>query len=121
MEVVGDGGWEASAGDSCDAGRDGLAGTTVGGVACGSGSVLGGDRGGGLKRGRCRCGGGVAGGGGAVVPTGWRDGAAVVGPDLIKRVKRAAFGFRRFAHCRIRALLYAGKPNWALLASVTPR
>ncbi|MCY3806641.1 MAG: hypothetical protein OXG55_08645 [bacterium] len=56
-----------------------------------------------------------------MVPTGWRDGAAVVGPDLIKRVKRAAFGFRRFAHCRIRALLYAGKPNWALLASVTPR
>ena len=31
--------------------------------------------------------------------------------NLIKRVKRAAFGFRRFAHYRIRALLYAGKPN----------
>ena len=30
--------------------------------------------------------------------------------NLIKRVKRAAFGFRRFAHYRIRALLYAGKP-----------
>ena len=41
--------------------------------------------------------------------------------NLIKRVKRAAFGFRRFAHYRIRALLYAGKPNWALLATVTPR
>ena len=41
--------------------------------------------------------------------------------NLIKRVKRAAFGFRRFAHYRIRALLYAGKPNWTLLASVTPR
>ena len=41
--------------------------------------------------------------------------------NLIKRVKRAAFGFRRFAHYRIRALLYAGKPNWALLAGVTPR
>ena len=41
--------------------------------------------------------------------------------NLVKRVKRAAFGFRRFAHYRIRALLYAGKPNWALLATVTPR
>ena len=26
-----------------------------------------------------------------------------------------------FAHYRIRALLYAGEPNWALLATVTPR
>ena len=41
--------------------------------------------------------------------------------NLIKRVKRAAFGFRRFAHYRIRALLYAGKPNWNLLNSLTPR
>ena len=41
--------------------------------------------------------------------------------NLTGRVKRAAFGFRRFAHYRIRALLYAGKPNWALLATVTPR
>jgi transposase len=41
--------------------------------------------------------------------------------NLIKRVKRVAFGFRRFAHYRIRALLYAGKPNWALLATITPR
>ena len=32
--------------------------------------------------------------------------------NLIKRVKRVAFGFRRFAHYRIRALLYAGRPNW---------
>lgn len=38
-----------------------------------------------------------------------------------KRVKRAAFGFRRSAHYRIRALLYADKPNWTLLADVTPR
>ena len=29
--------------------------------------------------------------------------------NLIKRVKRTAFGFRRFANYRIRALLYAGK------------
>ena len=40
--------------------------------------------------------------------------------NLIKRVKRAALGFRNFANYRIRALLYAGKPNWDLLASVTP-
>jgi len=26
---------------------------------------------------------------------------------------------RRFAHCRIRVLLYAGKPHWDLLATVT--
>ncbi|MDE0289926.1 MAG: hypothetical protein OXM88_15315, partial [bacterium] len=37
----------------------------------------------------------------------------------MKRVKRAAFGFN-FANYRIRALLYAGKPNWDLLATVTP-
>jgi transposase len=41
--------------------------------------------------------------------------------NLIKRVKRVAFGFRRFTHYRIRALLYAGRPNWDLLATVTPR
>jgi transposase len=41
--------------------------------------------------------------------------------NLIKRVKRVAFGFRRFAHYRIRALLYTGKPDWDLLATVTPR
>jgi transposase len=40
---------------------------------------------------------------------------------LIKRVKRVAFGFRRFAHYRIRALLYAGRPSWDLLPTVTPR
>ena len=39
----------------------------------------------------------------------------------IKRVKRVAFGFRRFSHYRIRALLYGGKPNWDLLATITPR
>ena len=41
--------------------------------------------------------------------------------NLIKRVKRVAFGFRRFANYRIRALLYAGRPNWDLLHTVTPR
>ena len=41
--------------------------------------------------------------------------------NLIKRVKRAAFGFTSFRNYRIRALLYAGKPNWSLLATITPR
>jgi transposase len=41
--------------------------------------------------------------------------------NLIKRVKRAAFGMTRFRNFRIRVLLYAGKPNWALLPGVTPR
>jgi transposase len=41
--------------------------------------------------------------------------------NLIKRIKRIGFGFRRFAHYRIRVLLYAGKPHWDLLATVTPR
>jgi len=40
--------------------------------------------------------------------------------NLVKRVKRVAFGFRRFKHYRIRALLYAGKPNWTLLNGHTP-
>ena len=40
--------------------------------------------------------------------------------NLIKRVKRAAFGFRSFDNYRVRSLLYAGKPNWGLLATVAP-
>ena len=40
--------------------------------------------------------------------------------NLIKRVKRAAFGFTSFRNYRIRSLLYAGKPNWSLLATITP-
>ena len=40
--------------------------------------------------------------------------------NLVKRVKRVAFGFTRFRNYRIRALLYAGKPNWQLLATITP-
>jgi Transposase len=40
---------------------------------------------------------------------------------LTKRIKPVAFGFRQFKHFRIRALLYAGKPNWDLLATITPR
>ena len=41
--------------------------------------------------------------------------------NLIKRVKRVGFGLRRFDHYRIRVLLYAGRPNWDLLATITPR
>ncbi|MDP4013021.1 MAG: transposase, partial [Candidatus Nanopelagicales bacterium] len=40
--------------------------------------------------------------------------------NLIKRVKRAAFGFTSFRNYRIRSLLYAGKPNWDLLPTITP-
>ena len=41
--------------------------------------------------------------------------------NLVKRIKRVAFGLRRFRNHRIRVLLYAGRPNWDLLATVTPR
>ena len=41
--------------------------------------------------------------------------------NLIKRVKRSAFGFRSFRNYRVRSLLYAGKPDWSKLATVTPR
>ena len=41
--------------------------------------------------------------------------------NLLKRVKRAAFGFTNFAHYRIRVLLYTGGINWDLLPTATPR
>ena len=41
--------------------------------------------------------------------------------NLIKRIKRVAFGLRRFQNFRIRVLLYAGRPNWDLLATIKPR
>ena len=50
-----------------------------------------------------------------------RNGPTEAANNLIKRVKRAAFGFTSFQNYRIRALLYAGKPSWDLLASITPR
>jgi transposase len=55
----------------------------------------------------------------------WHRSRATNGPaeavnNLIKRVKRVAFGFRKFRHYRIRSLLYAGRPNWDLLAGITP-
>jgi transposase len=58
--------------------------------------------------------------------TAWHQALVSNGPteavnNLIKRIMRIGFGFRQFAHYRIRVLLYAGKPNWDLLATVTPR
>jgi len=35
--------------------------------------------------------------------------------NLIKRVKRVAFGISNWSNFRTRALLYAGRPNWSLL------
>lgn len=41
--------------------------------------------------------------------------------NLIKRIKRIGFGFRNFRNYRVRALLYAGKPNWRVLGSIIVR
>ena len=56
----------------------------------------------------------------------WHSSRASNGPiegvnNLIKRVKRVAFGFTKFEHYRIRSLLYAGNPDWTLLATITPK
>jgi transposase len=56
----------------------------------------------------------------------WHRSRATNGPaeainNLVKRVKRVAFGFRSFRNYRIRSLLYAGRPNWNLLDEVYPR
>ena len=40
--------------------------------------------------------------------------------NLIKRVKRVAFGFRSFRNFRMRVLLYVEKPDWSKLATVIP-
>jgi hypothetical protein len=40
--------------------------------------------------------------------------------NLIKRIKRVGFGFRRFAHYRLRVPLYAGRPNWQLINTIDP-
>lgn len=56
--------------------------------------------------------------------TNWHRTSATNGPteadNLIKRIKRVGFGFRPLAHYRIRVLLYARRPNWGLLATLTP-
>jgi transposase len=41
--------------------------------------------------------------------------------NLVKRVKRVAFGFTSFRNYRTRALLYAGRPDWSLLGTIVPR
>lgn len=41
--------------------------------------------------------------------------------NLVKRIKRVGFGFTNFRNYRVRVLLYAGRPNWALLPTITPR
>lgn len=41
--------------------------------------------------------------------------------NLIKRIKRIGFGLRNFENYRIRALLYAGKPNWRVPGSIVVR
>ncbi|MCP3990642.1 MAG: transposase [Actinomycetia bacterium] len=56
----------------------------------------------------------------------WHRARATNGPaeainNLVKRIRRTAFGFRSFHNYRIRSMLYAGRPNWDLLATVTPR
>lgn len=38
--------------------------------------------------------------------------------NLLKRVKRVAFGFTNFENFRMRALLYAGNPNFRILDSI---
>ena len=40
--------------------------------------------------------------------------------NLIKRVKRVAFGFTLFRNYRIRSLRYAGRPDRKLLTAITP-
>lgn len=41
--------------------------------------------------------------------------------NLIRRVERAAFGFSSLRNYRVRALLFAGRLRWGLLATVTRR
>ena len=55
----------------------------------------------------------------------WHQAKVTNGPteainNLIKRIKRIGFGFRRFDHYRIRVVLYAGRPNWDLLTTIHP-
>jgi len=55
----------------------------------------------------------------------WHESRATNGPveainNLAKRIKRVAFGMTNWTHWRIRVLLYAGRPNWSKLATITP-
>jgi len=56
---------------------------------------------------------------------GWHRSRVSNGPteavnNLIKRIKRVGFGFRQFAHYRLRVLLYAGRPNWDPINIIDP-
>ena len=58
--------------------------------------------------------------------TNWHRSRVTNGPteaanNLAKLIKRVAFGITNFDHYRIRVLLYAGKPDWSLLDTLTPR
>jgi transposase len=55
----------------------------------------------------------------------WHHSRASNGPveainNLAKRVKRVAFGITNWTHWRVRVLLYAGRPDWSKLATITP-
>ncbi|MTV26058.1 ISL3 family transposase [Nitriliruptoraceae bacterium ZYF776] len=55
----------------------------------------------------------------------WHRSRASNGPveainNLAKRIKRVAFGITNWTHWRVRVLLYAGKPDWSKLATITP-
>jgi transposase len=55
----------------------------------------------------------------------WHRSRASNGPveainGLAKRVKRVAFGITNWTHWRVRVLLYAGRPDWSKLATITP-
>jgi len=82
MEVVRDGWWQASGGDSCDARADLVAGAAVGCAARGPGPLLGSDRPWSVERGCRFCGWGVPGSRVEVVSPGWRDAANLVGPAV---------------------------------------
>jgi transposase len=55
----------------------------------------------------------------------WHRSRASNGPveainNLAKRIKRVAFGITNWTHWRIRVLLYAGRPDWTKLSTITP-
>ncbi|MCP5030861.1 MAG: transposase [Actinomycetia bacterium] len=56
--------------------------------------------------------------------TNWHLGRYSNGPteganNQVKRVKRAGYGIHHHQQFRLRALLYAGNPNWDLLNTIT--
>lgn len=58
--------------------------------------------------------------------TAWHEAHVSNGPteaanNLIKHVKRVAFGFKNFRNYRVRSLLFAAKPDRSLLPALTPR